>query len=321
MKTAFSGDQVAHVWASQSQQSGRNPHGNFYFEGKTIYSYGRHFPIATIEGNDVLFTLRTYSNTTSKQVWVARRAVSHLNVIECYEVPTVYNNSSVKEYNKKGYLKTTHEHNLDRWKAEIKSLFIELGNKKIRDIQSRVTGINSHIEKLNIYCTYFNLKISDKELKGFIKQAASPELVQAAREATEKNNAAKERKLLQAEKAVEQWLPLWRNSDYEGLKNLPEKIKTLCNSYFNNRDAKTRLRYNASTARVETSKGIEIPVEIAKRAFIQLNGCMEGSCKDISIPVLSYEITETGSDYIKAGCHTIPKSDVWYIANLLNWTK
>jgi len=47
---------------------------------------------------------------------------------------------------------------------------------------------------------------------------------------------------------------------------------------------------------------------------------MESVCKDISIPVLHYTITETGKEYIKAGCHTIPKSDVFYIANLLKWT-
>jgi len=46
---------------------------------------------------------------------------------------------------------------------------------------------------------------------------------------------------------------------------------------------------------------------------------MEGECKSIAVPVLSYTITETTKDYIKAGCHTIPKTDVNYIANLLNW--
>lgn len=65
--------------------------------------------------------------------------------------------------------------------------------------------------------------------------------------------------------------------------------------------------------------GVEIPAEIAKRAYLALNGCLEGICKDLSIPVLNYTITETGKDYIKAGCHTIPKSDIKYISNLLGW--
>ncbi len=81
----------------------------------------------------------------------------------------------------------------------------------------------------------------------------------------------------------------------------------------------THLRFNKDQNRVETSKGVQIPVEIAKRAYIQLNGCMEKSCKGLAVPVLHYTITETGKDYIKAGCHTIPKEDVRYIANLLNW--
>lgn len=71
--------------------------------------------------------------------------------------------------------------------------------------------------------------------------------------------------------------------------------------------------------RIETSKGVQIPVEIAKRAFIQLNGCMEGSCNSISVPVLHYTITKTTKDAVIAGCHTIPKEDVRYIADLLKW--
>lgn len=68
MKHVFNTSEVAHIWAAQSQQSGRNAQGNFYFEGQTIYSYGRHFPIATIVGNDVLFTDKSYSNTTAKHI-------------------------------------------------------------------------------------------------------------------------------------------------------------------------------------------------------------------------------------------------------------
>lgn len=46
MKTVFSNDQVAHVWAQQNQDEGQNGKRTLWFHGDTIYSYGKHYPIA-----------------------------------------------------------------------------------------------------------------------------------------------------------------------------------------------------------------------------------------------------------------------------------
>ena len=46
MKTVVNVEQVAHLWANQSQATARNGSKNFYFEGATIFSYGSHFPLA-----------------------------------------------------------------------------------------------------------------------------------------------------------------------------------------------------------------------------------------------------------------------------------
>ena len=310
MKQVFNTNEVAHVWASQQQQSGRNSHGNFYFTGPTIYSYGGHFPIATICGNDVFFTMRSYSNTTANHISKARGAISHKNIIWVNDVPT----GNFK------YLSSTHDNNIQYWKRQIKAFFAELGNKKIRDTQSRVNAIARNIEQLNTYCQYFKLPIKDKELKSLIKLSESHDFITAARTAKEKESKAAELKMKQAAKAYDKYLEYWRAHREEAAGDeLPEKTKELIRYYTNNSLALTRLRFNKSDNRVETSKGVQIPAEVAKRAYSALNGCMEGICKDISVPVLSYTITETGKDYIKAGCHTIPKSDIKYIANLLGW--
>jgi len=306
MKKVFNTSELPHVWASQKQNEGKA--GSFYFNGKTIYSYGSHFPIATIDGDNVLFTMRTYSNTTAKHISGARHAASHFNFIWCYDVPT-----NLK------YASTEHENNLNRWKREIKSLFDELGNTKIRNTQDRINGINNHISKLTAYCQYFKLKIKDKELKELIKLASTDNFLQVAREAKDKANEVENKKRESAIKAYSKYLNLWRNDDSESIKAIPEKTKTLINWYANSAHPFTHLRYNKAHNRLETTKGVQIPVEIAKRAFIQLNGCMEGICKDISVPVMNYTITETTKEYIKAGCHTIPKTDIIYIAKLLNW--
>lgn len=49
---------------------------HLFIEGNTIYSYGYHFPIATIKNdNTVLFNEDKYSPTTSKHQTYVRRAL------------------------------------------------------------------------------------------------------------------------------------------------------------------------------------------------------------------------------------------------------
>lgn len=97
MKHVYPTDRIAHLWAHQSQESARNQQGNLYFEGKTIYSYGRHFPMATLVTNArgqeaVLLTLDGSSITTSRHLGEVRQATQHMNVIRAHTVT-----STVKE--------------------------------------------------------------------------------------------------------------------------------------------------------------------------------------------------------------------------------
>ena len=322
MKHVFNTGEIAHIWANQTQQDGRNSQGNFYFTGKTIYSYGSHFPIATIEGNNVFFTLRSYSSTTSGHISDTRRAISHKTIIYCYEVPTVYSysNSSVLADNKKGYLKETHTSNLNQWKSNIKRLLAEIGNPKNRVLVHRISDLNNNIAQLETYCKYFNIKvIKDSELKAMLKLAKGEDIVNAAKELQGTIDKANASKMKLAVKAYGQYLNLWRKFDSEGIKELSPKVKELCNHYTNARESFTHLRLDTGANRLETSKGVQIPVEVAKRAYIALNGCMTGKCNHLSIPVMNYIITQTTDKAIIAGCHTIPKEDIKYIASLLNW--
>ena len=71
MRTVFSNSEVAHVWAQQCQESGRNAGDTFFFENKTIYSWGRGLPIAEYKimpnGKAVImFDDYNYSNSTCK---------------------------------------------------------------------------------------------------------------------------------------------------------------------------------------------------------------------------------------------------------------
>ena len=74
--------QLAHLWANQSKESGKGS--CFFFNGKTIYSYGHHFPIATLFTHPetgrtcYLYNGARYSVSTSKHQGYVRSAASHL---------------------------------------------------------------------------------------------------------------------------------------------------------------------------------------------------------------------------------------------------
>lgn len=69
MATVFSNDMVAHVWANQSQESGRSHNGQYYFEGRALYSYGSHFVAGFVMPDGAtLITTDSYSITTNRHV-------------------------------------------------------------------------------------------------------------------------------------------------------------------------------------------------------------------------------------------------------------
>lgn len=87
MKTTFNNAMTAHVWASQSQLHGRSSNGNLYFSGKTLFSYGDHYPLATISGSVVYYNADETSVTTEgKHKPAMHAATRHM---ESYGVPAL----------------------------------------------------------------------------------------------------------------------------------------------------------------------------------------------------------------------------------------
>lgn len=69
---------VAHLWANEKRESANGS--NFYFEGESIYSYGRHFEVGRIVRNKrgekaYLINDTYYSSTTSKHQYYVREAI------------------------------------------------------------------------------------------------------------------------------------------------------------------------------------------------------------------------------------------------------
>lgn len=66
-------EEVAHFWAHQRQPEGRAS--RVFFDGDTVYSYGRHFAIAKHYDGAVLFTTRKHSVSTAKHCSIVRNAI------------------------------------------------------------------------------------------------------------------------------------------------------------------------------------------------------------------------------------------------------
>ena len=256
---------IAHMWANQTQDSARNS-GNFYFEGNTIYSYGSHFPIAkhvvNSDGiNAVLFTKRRYSNTTAKHIHVVRQAASHKNIIYCYSP-----NSS-------------HSDNFKSWLNDIEDNAAYLKRAKKPEIYLNQIGQFAH--QINMYATFFGVEIPET-LKVAMAIGNKEEYVQyaAKKEEYEKFEAAKAKAEL--EKRHKKELSKWLNGEGYRL-------------YTHNGYDYLRVK----DSRIETSQGVELPMELGRKIYNQL---VENKLK-VGSKILSYEVNAVGKE-VKVGCHT-----------------
>lgn len=92
MKIVVSAPEVARLFATREQSEARSGNGHFFFNGPTIYSYGRHFPIARhVEHGGqkaVLFTTQGFSNSTAVMMGQTRAALKGQTI---FEVPNPLN--------------------------------------------------------------------------------------------------------------------------------------------------------------------------------------------------------------------------------------
>ena len=189
-KHVFKTEQVAHIWAQQTQDDGRNAQGNFYFTGDTIYSYGSHFPIARfINPQTVLFTTRRYSNTTSKHLWATRDALRGLDVrvIDC---------ENVKWDDWRSDVKTAHDKNLKAMRDAHKAQIVKAHRARLDySINGYLSTAQSLRENYAAYVALFKLDVpaltapTDAEIAAVIKKDRAEN--KAQREARAKAEAAR----------------------------------------------------------------------------------------------------------------------------------
>ena len=254
MKKVNTPQQTAHLFALQSQSEARTPNGSLYFNGKSIYSYGSHFCIAKfIDEKTLLFTERTYSNTTAKHISCVSYATSHIEKIYCS--------------NPNG----SHETNFNFWLGQAEQSAEKL--KTARKPQIYIWELENVKSKANIYANYFNIDIPET-LQTVLKVTNKAEILaymESKAELIAKEKAAKEKAV---KKEHTKQLKKWRN--FESLK------------LYTRTEGIDYIRKN--TDYFETSQGVKIPIAIGQRFYNNLAAAKVG---DKFLDYTINEITKT----------------------------
>ena len=299
MKTKGTNSDVAHYWANQTQDQLSNANGSFYFEGKTIYSYGKHFPIASILDDCVLFTTGSYSVTTAKHISDARQAIrGHglivFNVDNC-EPSWVFNDDDeTKNFN--------HINNFKDYVTRYDDIL-----KKAATARSNKEWLLGSAESLaneaNMYADHFKL--------GVVKIDASEIDLESIKETLKIQRAekakAKKAAKIQAEKDNAEKIERWRGGERV---NLPYNLDCM-------------IRFNAEKDIIETSQGANIPV-IAARKLWRLISAARNSKKAFDVRIVKmrlghYTLDSIGKNGdIKVGCHFIKYAELQGMAKTLN---
>lgn len=192
MKKVFSSaSDVAHAFALQEQSEGRNSGRSFYFEGDSLYSYGRHFCVARFISEDtVLFTERTYSNTTAKHTGHAWGALRHKNIVYC------------------PYPDGTFADNFDWWEREVNGILAQ--KTKARCPENYIIQIGHVRGRIIRYCDARQIEMSDA-LRELFAPYTDDVIIEASEKMREKDKAREEKKRAKMELEHAKQLSEFRN--------------------------------------------------------------------------------------------------------------
>lgn len=336
MKHVFTDlNKIAHLWAHQEQDNARNS-GNFYFSGRTIYSYGSHFAIAEImEDNEniVFFTRHEHSNTTSKHKSVVRRAIPDYKT-----VITVSNPRHLRKYNEEFWLEVAqftkmiysaieasktqrirpktvviHKERAEGFKNDAIKFLSAFGltvetleNKSRLSYKRNRAGVS--IQKL--WYKKNNLpKAKFEEIKtllttDFLGNDADTLLIQ--KQLADKKEWEQKQARVKREKSKQHKLALIKLEEWKQ----GENVSTY---QFNNHVSECYLR--AKDGRVETSQGADVDYKEAKVLYLALKNSKDVLGKEIG----RYTVVENTPEHIKIGCHIINKVIVNEFAKAQEW--
>lgn len=293
---SYSHSDVAHIWANRSKERVKGK--NMFFEGDTIYSWGPHFRIAKHITNArgeraVLFTSRSYSQSTGQHKSEVRSAASHLTIFMVNDEHWGNHELARQEFQ-------------TRYDDAVQAARRASVYKDFNWRQAKATVVEA-----NRYANFFDLEwrlecpATLDEAIGEVKERTAEE---AAREA--------ERRRLEREREAEQK----RQREARAMSDLT-------NWREGKRDAPVHdapvIAMRVKGSRVETSMGAEFPVAHAKRAFKVIRKVKQagdtyyrGSGPEIRLGNFTVDRIDPNGD-VHAGCHYVKWDEIERIAGQL----
>lgn len=291
---------VIHAWANKhsSPQTGCN----VFFDGDTLFSYGRHFILGLHLpwDNLVLLSNDIYSVSTSKHQSITRGAVSHLNVLFLPE----------------SCLRIMHNQPSDATIDQLKETLAKLIDSECRDMIHEINKLSENSRSLG--SSEQGWKIRNFEalnyagrrfLESFYDHWHYELFHYEMSVYHEKLNHRINNNLTRTQYTDEEQIQRFKAFKRQGLHN----------------HNLTYLRINYKKDRLETSKGIRVPLDEIKRygRYIKhiMQTCQVRNIKSMDIePFLlgGWTIHIIHAHQLNIGCHHIPYSEILTIAEKLN---
>lgn len=307
---------VAHNWANQTNSHGKGS--NFFYEGKSIYSYGHHFEVGRIveteKGNTiVLLNSNSYSVTTSKHQGYVRQACNH---IESFDFPlgnrqlNILSGASLTDddftrvviYYANRVLESSKKAQRSRKYGD---LYLNDAKKAVEDwnkLKAYFPSLTKGIKKLKLPSDIQIKKLNDKDK------------AERAKERKEKQN-----RIIREENA---WLNYEQNYVSRIARCLLRQRQV---SYIPEQGCPPQTRL---IDEVETSHGARVPLDQAKRFYGVIKQFKSNpnaidhlkytNLKD-RLKVGNFRLSNLTPNGANIGCHFIAWSEMERFANVMGW--
>ncbi len=317
MKTVFSNQQCAHVWAAQTQPHGRSA--SMHFDGRKLYSYQTVIAMLHDVGESgecvALFNSRRYSATTSgKHMPAAHRATNHLT---SYTVPICTAQSAAEHAINLASLVADYAAE----KIKIKRAVSEWGQRTHRLVELH------HTARTYARCFGLEAPISGAQLANDLAEIRLHLEARRVKRETPAYLAAQTRKAAEREEKRLADYEAWQARNAEAIAEVERKgAERLANwhagvpgSYYLPGDCLLRIRGD----NVETSQGASVTVADARGFIPYVRAIMrDGASREYKAGA-TFQVGAFGcrkiwaSGDVQIGCHFIRWSEIERIANEL----
>ena len=273
MKKVFNNTDLVHTFAQRTQSEGKTSNRNLFFEDDKIYSYGYHYEMGRfLDDETILINDKGYSVSTSKHINLLVGATSHYK--QYYTTKTDINlvYAEIMHFKKK----LSKARKPQMYISQIYDLWNSL-NEYINERKKDALTKEKKYKEMLLFVDSLKDETSIKELKNWAKDEARKKKEQEKKQLSE--NLAKFREY---------------KKDYFRI------------------GGKDYLRLSKCAQFVETSQGVKIDIDEAKRYLSLLkSGAMMRGEKIGNYTTISFD------KLLRIGCHNIDKEQIKYISNLI----